>query len=113
MSRKAQELATQIKQLTDELVTLAKGTNTSSKPISSQKRAPMPKGASGALTILKEDDYFGQPRELSMVMDRLKEMGFYHQKTTISMNLLNMTKRRELIRFRSKKTKNWEYVIRK
>ncbi|GAG80702.1 unnamed protein product, partial [marine sediment metagenome] len=39
--------------------------------------------------------------------------GHYHKRTAVAMNLLNLTKRRILNRFKNKETKNWEYVIRK
>jgi len=113
MSKDVNQLATQIKQLVDELVSLS-GQSVSIKKskIKKSSSAP-PKGAAGALSLLKDEGYFDKPRELSAVVDKLKEMGFYHKLTTISMNLLNMTRKRELIRFKSKDTKNWEYVIRK
>lgn len=71
------------------------------------------KGALGAINMLMEEEFFNLPKEMPSVMDRLKEIGHYHKRTAIAMNLLNLTKRRILNRFKNKETKNWEYVIRK
>lgn len=72
-----------------------------------------PKGALGAINILIEEKFFDTPKEISVILEKLKEIGHYHKSTAIAMNLLNLTKRRILNRFKNKETKNWEYVIRK
>ena len=77
------------------------------------KTATSQKGALGAINILMGEKFFDVPREMPTVLERLKEIGHYHKRTAISMNLLNLTKRRILNRFKNKETKNWEYVIRK
>ena len=71
------------------------------------------KGALGAINMLIGENFFDTPREISKVMEKLKEIGHYHKSTTVGMNLLNLTKRRVLNRFKNNKTKNWEYVVRK
>ena len=71
------------------------------------------KGASGAINMLIEENFFDSPKEISTILQRLKEVGHYHKSTAVAMNLLNLTKRRILNRFKNKETKNWEYVIRK
>lgn len=73
----------------------------------------LPKGALGAINMLIEEKFFDAPKEISAIIEKLKEMGHYHKPTAVAMNLLNLTKRRTLNRFKNKKTKNWEYVIRK
>jgi hypothetical protein len=73
----------------------------------------MPKGALGVINMLIEEKFFNTPKEVSAVMIKLKEVGHYHKPTAVAMNLLNLTKRRTLNRFKNKETKNWEYVIRK
>ncbi len=75
--------------------------------------ASFPKGALGAINMLIEENFFDTPKEISVVIEKLKEMGHYHKPTAVAMNLLNLTKRRILNRFTNNKTKNWEYVIRK
>ena len=77
------------------------------------KTAVSQRGALGAINILMDEKFFDVPREMPTVLERLKEIGHYHKRTAISMNLLNLTKRRILNRFKNKETKNWEYVIRK
>lgn len=118
MSQTARQLAAQINSLLDELVSLADGGNHSSarkkiKHHSARAIDKTPKGAAGAINMLVAEGFFDEPKELPTVMGRLKEIGHYHKQNAVSMNLLNMTKRRELNRFKNKETNNWEYVIRK
>lgn len=90
--------------------------NTKSSPhksITHSEAATSQKGALGAINMLMAENFFDTPKEMPAVMDRLKEIGHYHKRTAIAMNLLNLTKRRTLNRFKNKETKNWEYVIRK
>ena len=112
--RDPKKIINEIKNLLDELgnscgvkPSSGKTTNQRSKSIAS------PKGALGAINILIDEKFFDVPKEISAVMERLKEIGHYHKRTAIAMNLLNLTKRRTLNRFKNKETKNWEYVIRK
>jgi len=72
-----------------------------------------PKGALGAINMLIEEKFFDTPKEISEVIEKLKEVGHYYKSTAVAMNLLNLTKRRVLNRFKNKETKNWKYVIRK
>lgn len=104
----------EIKGLLDELGSSC-GVKSSRGKITSQmsKSIASPKGALGAINILIDEKFFDVPKEISAVMERLKEIGHYHKRTAIAMNLLNLTKRRILNRFKNKETKNWEYVIRK
>lgn len=66
---------------------------------------PFQKGALGAINMLIEEKFFDAPKEISAIMEKLKEVGHYHKPTTIAMNLLNLTKRRILNRFKIKKAK--------
>lgn len=113
MENNAQKIAEQIKNLVDELATMSGGI--SIKKQKTQKRAStsLPKGATGALTLLTEDGFFDTPRDIATIMEKLKEIGRYYPQTSISMNLLNLTKRRIFNRLKDKDTKNWLYVIRK
>lgn len=109
-----QKIVEQIKALLDQLVAV-----TGEKPSSKSVQKVMvsspttKKGASGALAILINEGFFDSPKNLSMIMDKLKEIGRYYPQTSISMNLLNLTKRREFTRLEDKDTKNWLYVIKK
>jgi len=71
------------------------------------------KGALGSINMLINENFFDTPKEISAIIERLKEVGHYHKRTAIAMNLLNLTKRRIFNRFKNNETKNWEYVIRK
>ena len=111
--RDQKQIITEIRVLLDELggapnikASPHKGTAHSDTVVSQ-------KGALGAINMLMEENFFDTPKEMPAVMDRLKEVGHYHKRTAIAMNLLNLTKRRVLNRFKNKETKNWEYVIRK
>ena len=71
------------------------------------------KGAIGAIQLLVEEGFFDTPKDVTSILSKLEEIGHYHQRASVEMNLLNLTKRRELNRFKGQKTKKWEYVIRK
>jgi len=113
MESNAQKLAEQIKSLVDELVTMSDGVSTKKQKTQKAKTTSVPKGASGALTLLTEDGFFDTPRDISTIMEKLKEIGRYYPQTSISMNLLNLTKRRIFNRLKDKESKNWLYVLRK
>jgi len=104
----------EIKGLLDELSSSFGVKPTYGQAISKAKAsAPFPKGALGAINMLIEEKFFDTPKEISAITEKLKEMGHYHKSTAVAMNLLNLTKRRTLNRFKNKETKNWEYVVRK
>ena len=108
-----QKIADQIKTLLDELVGMTEGkamAKTGAKRIVSTS---VPKGASGALKLLTNDGFFDTPQDISKIMEKLKEIGRYYPQPSVSMNLLNLTKRREFNRIKDKETKNWLYVLRK
>lgn len=113
MKKKAQEIAEQIKDLVDQLVALSVEQTPDKKPSKGVKPAKSTKGASGALLILMEEGFFNKPRDLPAVMSRLEEIGRYYPKTTVSMNLLNLTKRRTFSRIKNNKTKKWQYTLRR
>ena len=112
MTKTAQEIAKEIKELVDQLVAISTSGTSAGKP-SVKVKPKTKKGASGALSILIEEEFFDTPKNLSAIMGRLKEIGRYYPKTTVSMNLLNLTRRRTLARMTDNKTKNWLYVLRK
>ena len=110
---KAQKIAEQIKLLLDELIVLA-----GEKPtIKSNTRREIVnvtrKGAAGALAMLIDEGFFDSPKEISVIMEKLKEIGRHYPQTTVAMNLLNFTKRRTFNRLKDKGSKNWLYVLRK
>lgn len=104
----------EIKSLLDELNNSSGIKSAHRQPgYKANSKALLSKGAVGAINMLIEENFFDSPKEISVILERLKEVGHYHKRTTIAMNLLNLTKRRVLNRFKNKETKNWEYVIRK
>lgn len=114
MDKNPRTIAKKISELLDELVVMAEAPTAPSKSGTASKKDKKPiKGAAGALHMLIEEGYFKTPKELRAIMDRLKEVGHYHSQETVSMNLLNLKKRRILNRFENKESKKWEYVTRK
>jgi hypothetical protein len=113
MKKTAQQIAHEIKHLVTELVTMASGARRDLKEGSQQPVRNTTKGASGALSILTSEGFFDEPRELAAVMARLQEIGRHYPKNTVSMNLLNLARRRALTRIKGTKTKRWQYVVRK
>lgn len=111
---KAEKIAIQIKDLVDQLVVLS---NTTSQNNTKGKKFLVPtnnyKGAAGALSMLTEEGFFDSPQNIAMIMDKLKEIGRHYPQTSVSMNLLNLVKRRSFTRLMDKQTKNWLYVLRK
>lgn len=111
MKKTAQEIAKEIKELVDQLAVMS-GAAPSAAKSSVQAKPQAKKGASGALSILIEEGFFDSPKDFSATMGKLKEIGQWHHKPTVAMNLLNLTKRRIFNRFKNAKTKKWEYVLR-
>lgn len=111
---KANKIAEQIKGLVDELVALSSENSVNnSKKEKTLSLTSNHKGASGALVMLTDEGFFDSPRSIAVIMDKLKEVGRHYPQTTVSMNLLNLVKRRTFTRLMDKETKNWLYVLRK
>jgi len=112
MSKNPKELAKQIIVLTNELAELA-GVETNNISISIKSRKRKPVGATGGLRFLIDEGYFDSPKELLIVVNKLREEGWHYSTATISMGLLNLVRERILTRYKEKKSKSWRYVIRK
>lgn len=108
-----QQIAEEIKRLVDQLVDSTKTMPSHRKDKNRPSSARGTKGAIGALTILLEEGFFDSPKDLSTVMGKLQEIGRHYPQPSVSMNLLNLTRRRTLVRIRDSKTKPWNYVIRR
>ena len=108
-----QKIADQIKTLLDELVGMTGEKSVTRAGAKKVVSAPAKKGAAGALKLLTDDGFFDTPQDLPKIMEKLKEIGRYYPQPSVSMNLLNLTKRREFNRIKDKETKNWLYVLRK
>lgn len=113
MENKTQKIAEQIKNLVDELVAISGGKPGEKQTVKKKESTSIPKGAMGALTILTEEGFFDSPRDISAIMGKLKEIGRYYPQTAVSMNLLNLNRRRIFNRIPDKDTKKWLYVLRK
>ena len=115
MSRSPKVITAEIKTLVAELEASlgVQPSQAPSKPSRGVAARSVPKGAFGAVSMLIEEGFFDTPKEISTIMDKLKQVGHYHTRPAVAMNLLNLTKRRVLNRFKNKETKNWGYVIRK
>lgn len=115
MSDRITEIAEEIKTLVDELVSHSGGKAVSKKTKKELKKKEIvkTKGASGALNILMNGGFFDRPQELGAVLGKMREIGRYYSKASIGMNLLSLTQRRILSRFKEKGEKNWKYVLSK
>ena len=113
MQNDPQKIAEEIKRLVDQLVNSAKFIPSHKKGTNRPPSARSTKGAIGALSVLIEEGFFDSPQGISTVMGKLQEVGYYFPKPSVSMNLLNLTRRRTLIRIRNGKTGPWKYVIRR
>ena len=113
MKKEAQEIGEQIKELVDQLVGMASSQPIDKKVLKRTGIATTTKGASGALSLLINEGFFDSPKNFNLIMGKLKEIGRYYPKPTVSMNLLNLTKRRTFNRLKDKETKGWQYVLRK
>ena len=113
MKKEAQKIGEQIKELVDRLVAMASSQPIDKKVLKRTGIATTTKGASGALSLLINEGFFDSPKDLNSIMGKLKEIGRYYPTPSVSMNLLNLTKRRTFNRLKDKETKGWQYVLRK
>jgi hypothetical protein len=113
MKNEARVIAEKIKELVDQLVNMSKDMPDGSKSPKHVKQLNKIKGTSGALSILINEGFFDEPKNIAIITNRLTEIGRYYPQQNISMNLLNLTKRRVLSRIKDTKTKNWQYVLRR
>lgn len=110
MKKNPTQIAKEIVALVNELVEL---TGSPTMAISSQPKQKETKGAVGGLNILIDEGFFDNPQSLTVVIEKLQEMGRHYPKSTVAMGLLNLTRSRVMVRLKNNKTKNWEYVNRK
>ncbi|MDD5773694.1 MAG: hypothetical protein PHX78_09555 [bacterium] len=112
MKKNVQKIVEQIKELLDQLATIAGGQHVDKKLLVKSGSATS-KGASGALLLLINEGFFDSPKDFSSIMEKLKEIGRYYPKPTVSMNLLNLTKRRTFSRLKNNDVAGWQYTLRK
>ena len=112
MKKTVEGIVKEIKELVDQLAAMTVTKSSVSKS-SVKVTAKAKKGASGAISILIEEGFFDSPKDLPAVMGKLQEIGRWYPQPNVSMNLLNLTKKRTFSRIKGTKTKNWQYVLRK
>jgi hypothetical protein len=113
MQKNPHQIAEEIKRLVDQLVDSTKSIPPHTKITNRKSPAKSTEGATGALSVLIEEGFFDSPKGLSAVTVKLQEIGRHYPQPSVSMNLLNLTRRRTLIRIRDSKTKLWQYVVRR
>jgi hypothetical protein len=115
MPKSPKQIIDEIKCLLDQLVSVAPPPAHHKKSSLTKPQLINKKGASGALSILVQEEFFDSPMDISAVMSKLTEMGRYYSQSLVSMSLLNLTRppRRILTRIKDSKTKKWQYVIRR
>ena len=111
--KEAQKIGEQIKDLVDQLVAIANNKPIDKRALRQPGITTSTKGGSGALSLLINEGFFDSPKDLNSIMEKLKEIGRYYPTPSVSMNLLNLTKRRTFNRLKDKETKGWQYVLRK
>jgi len=113
MTTRADELVNQIKKLIDELASLSDKHTSHIDHNERKKSISSKKGAAGAISMLMEEGFFNSPKDLQSILEKLKEIGRYYPKGLVSMNLLNLTRRRVMNRIKETDNKSWKYVIRR
>ena len=113
MTKQTDELVVQIKKLVDELAELSYRRSPLVEHRANKERTSSKKGAAGAISMLIEEGFFNSPKDLQSVLDKLKEIARYYAKGLVSMNLLNLTRRRVMNRIKEGGNKSWKYVIRR
>ncbi|MEK7637217.1 MAG: hypothetical protein AAB402_02360 [Patescibacteria group bacterium] len=116
MKKDPQIIAKQINTLVIELASLAgvpathRSVGVHKTPKSQNKDMS---GATGGIRLLVEEGKIDSPKQLTEIIEFLRQEGRHYSRSTISMGLLNLVRERVLTRFRDKDDKNWKYVVRK
>lgn len=107
MKRTNAEIISNIRAMLDELEGVEGGAGqiTMSTPAIVKK----PTGCIGAIQVLITEEFFNEPKDVASVMGRLKEEGRPYSVGLVSMNLLNLVKRKTLRRIQEG---GWKYIVR-
>jgi hypothetical protein len=112
MKRKANEIIAEIKVLLDELEGAEAGGSSSKNVQAVKKVIKKATGCIGAIQELIDEGFFEAQKTASEVIDKLKEEGQpSYSHGLVSMNLLNLVKRKVLRRV--KENDQWQYILRK
>ena len=116
MKKDAKTIVEEINQLVSELAALA-GMPTQTVLVKSKKTTSSGKkdnsGATGGIRLLAEEGKLDPPKQLSEIMNLLKQDGRHYGKSTVAMGLVNLVRERVLTRFKADGDKNWKYAVRK
>jgi hypothetical protein len=113
MTTRTGEIVAQIKKLVDELAALSHKHALPTEHNGNLQKPDSKKGAAGAISMLIEEGFFNSPKNLKAILEKLKEIGRYYPTGLVSMNLLNLTRRRIMNRIKEGDNKGWKYIIRK
>ena len=110
MKRNKEQIIKDINILLQELSSGVNIPNSSGSMIISANKE-IKKGCIGALQLLINEGFFSELRSLEEVLQKLKEEGEPYSRALVSMNLLNLVKRKVLRRIEQKD--KWQYIVRK
>ena len=111
MKKTISEIIAEIRSLLDELEGVLVGTSLLRSGDITQKPAKKVVGCIGAIQDLINEKFFETQKGIFQVVDKLKEEGQPYSRELVSMNLLNLVKRKILRRI--KENDLWQYILRK
>lgn len=110
MKRNKEQIIKEINTLIQELVSNENGNSYSKgKIVMANKKATA--GCMGVLQFLIDDGFFAELKKIEEVLVKLEEEGEPYSRELVSMNLLNLVKKKVLRRI--KRDNKWHYIIRK
>ena len=110
MKRNKEQIIKEINLLLEELASHESGSNSlkDNVVIKSKKTTT---GCVGALQSLIDDGFFAELKKIEEVLPKLEEEGEPYSRELVSMNLLNLVKKKVLRRI--KRDNKWHYIVRK
>lgn len=113
MQRTNSEIIASIRELLNELEGAGSGviqatTASAIVPKANKKLS----GCSGAIQGLIHEGFLNDPKDVTEIVDRLKQEGQPYSKELISMNLLNLVKPPRKVLRRIDENKRWKYIVR-
>lgn len=110
MKRNKEQIIKEINILLEELASHKSGSNfLKDNVITKSKKATT--GCVGALQSLIDEGFFAELKKIEEVLPKLEEEGEPYSRELVSMNLLNLVKKKVLRRI--KRDNKWNYIVRK
>lgn len=110
MKRNKEQIIADINVLVQELASHEKETGVYNvKSIRANKN--MMTGCIGVLQSLTDDNFFAELKKIEEVLVKLEEEGEPYSRELVSMNLLNLVRKKTLRRI--KRDNKWHYIVRK